>query len=114
MGSDGAPDEITGGTGPGGGTPCPDAPLSVQINRVVDGIRVALRGRCGGRDAGRLEYMLKDLVEGQGNRTVMFDATELVAVDADVDEVLSGVVAWATRRGTQVTVDRGRGSPPGA
>lgn len=73
--------------------------LSVGIGRALGTVVVTLRGSLDREDGPRLRAALRDLIEHQGNRTVVVDLHELKTLDLMGVRVFGIAAGWARRRG---------------
>ena len=93
-----------------GGTPRPAAPrheatdFSVVIGRTLGRVVVTVRGTLDAAAARPLEWLLRDLVENQGNRSVSIDLRHAPCPDPLVSDVLGAVAASAEQRGGSLSV----------
>ncbi len=83
---------------------------ALRIARDGTAIRLTWRGRLSRGDIERLDDILADLVEGQGNLSLTVDLPDVALVDVHLLEVLIGCEQrLATRSGT-LAVSTGVGS----
>jgi len=72
--------------------------LSVRFSRVSGTVVVSLGGVLDDSAAGRLRHLLLDVIEGQGNLSVVFDVGGLRMIGAHGEAVLGEAQARVQRR----------------
>jgi hypothetical protein len=77
--------------------------VSIEIRRAGAVIVVTARGQLNRRGESLLDHLLGDLVVGQGNRTVIVDATSLAMADS-AGRLFGRLGATAAAQGGQFTV----------
>ncbi len=106
-----------GGSGSDKGDACPwPSGVSVAIGRALGTVVVTVRGTLEDCAAEPLGRVLGDLVDNQGNRTVVIDLRGASGVSAAVREVLAAVDASARGRGSRLCLhgcEDGRAVPEG-
>ena len=77
------------------------SPLSFAIRRVAGKIVVTVRGEVDRSGVEGLAGVLRDLIDNQGNGTVVVDLRHVAGVDPSLAEVFSAASAWARRHGAK-------------
>ena len=80
------------------------AQSGIFVSRYQGTVLVAIHGDLDGPRAGDVGYMLADLIDGQGNRSVMVDLRAATATDPKWLSVFDDAVARAGRRGATLTL----------
>ena len=78
--------------------------LSFAIRRVGGGVVVTVRGDVDRDGVEDLTGVLRDLIDNQGNGTVVVDLRYVAGVDASLADVFSAASAWARRHGARFGV----------
>lgn len=80
----------------------------IVVSRFHGTVVVTIHGDLDGLRAGDLGYMLADLVDGQGNRSIIVDLHDATALDPRWLSVFTDAAARAARRGATLTL---KGAP---
>jgi anti-anti-sigma factor len=88
----------------------PPARFSFAVSRDRSGVRVALSGELDQSHVERLTPVLRDLIDDQGNGTVVVDLRDVSGVDPEALELFSTASGWARRHGTSLRLE---GPPEG-
>ena len=78
--------------------------LSFAIRRVGGRVVVTVRGEVDRTGADCLAEILRDLIDNQGNGTVVVDLRYVAGVDPSLAEVFSAASDWARRHGARFGV----------
>lgn len=76
----------------------------IVVSRYQGTVVVTIHGDLDGPRAGDLGYMLADLIDGQGNRSIIVDLHDATAVDPRWLSVFTDAVARACRRGATLSL----------
>lgn len=76
----------------------------IAVSRYQGMVVVAIHGDLDGLRAGDLGYMLADLIDGQGNRSIIVDLNDATADDPQWLSVFDDAMARAGRRGATVVL----------
>lgn len=79
-------------------------PLNLAVTRVLGAVVVTVHGDLDVDGAERLGHTLVDLIENQGNRSVVVDLRDVGVADADAVGVLEVACGMARRRGAELTL----------
>lgn len=79
-------------------------PLHLAVTRGVRAVVVTVEGGLDVDGAERLGHTLVDLIENQGNRSVVVDLRDVGVPDADAVRVLEMACSMARRRGAELTL----------
>jgi len=71
----------------------------IVVSRYQGTVVVSIHGDLDGPRAADLDYMLADLIDGQGNRSVIVDLRDATAMDPQWLSLFTDAVARAGRRG---------------
>lgn len=82
----------------------------IGVSRYQGTVVVTIHGDLDGLRAGDLGYMLADLIDGQGNRSIIVDLHDATALDPRWLSVFTDAMARARRRGATLTLQ----NPPAA
>jgi anti-anti-sigma factor len=77
--------------------------FALVVSRAMGVVVVTAHGHLGASEAGVLEAVLVDLIEGQGNLKVVVDFRDVSGLDPSSLEVLVAATAAAAQRGGQLT-----------
>lgn len=77
----------------------------IVVSRYQGTVVVTIHGDLDGRRSGDLAYMLADLIDGQGNRSIIVDLRDATATDPQWLSVFTDAAARACQRGTVLTLD---------
>lgn len=80
----------------------------IGVSRYHGTVVVTIHGDLDGLRAGDLGYMLADLIDGQGNRSIIVDLHDATALDPRWLSVFTDAVARAARRGASLSL---KGAP---
>ena len=76
----------------------------IIVSRYQGTVVLAIHGDIDGPRAGDLGYLLADLIDGQGNRSVIVDLRDATAIDRKWLSVFDDAAARAGRRGAALTL----------
>ena len=77
----------------------------IVVSRYQGTVVVAIHGDLDGPRAGDLGYLLADLIDGQGNRSVVVGLRDATAIDPQWLSVFDDSVARAGRRGATLALN---------
>jgi anti-anti-sigma regulatory factor len=77
----------------------------IVVSRFHGTVVVTIHGDLDGPRAGDMGYMLADLIDGQGNRSVIVDLRDATAIDPQWLSVFDDAVARAGRRGASLKLN---------
>lgn len=80
----------------------------IGVSRYHATVVVTIHGDLDGLRVGDLGYMLADLIDGQGNRSIIVDLHDATALDPRWLSVFTDAVARAARRGASLSL---KGAP---
>jgi anti-anti-sigma factor len=89
----------------GGDAPVPITPCQIRIARSAGTVVVTVRGEIDAEKAADLGGILADLIDGQGNLSIVVDLQEASATDPDCLWILTEAAERAHRRGASLKVD---------
>ena len=89
-------------------TPATSASSSfwVSFARLDGQVRVSVSGDLDGRSAEQLRDALFDLIEGQGNLSIVLDLAGVTFIDSSGLEALTLALSWTRSRGGTMTLAR--------
>lgn len=76
----------------------------IVVSRFQGTVVVGIHGDLDGMRAGDLGYLLADLIDGQGNRTIIVDLRDATALDPQWLSVFDDAAARARRRGATLVL----------
>jgi anti-anti-sigma regulatory factor len=77
----------------------------IAVSRYQGTVVVSIHGDLDGPRCGDLGYMLADLIDGQGNRSIIIDLRDATATDPQRLTVFTDAAARARRRGAVLRLD---------
>ena len=100
---------VRAGTGQGSigaGAGVPERPWSgIVVGRFQGTVVVTVHGDLDARRASDLDYVLADLIDGQGNKSLAIDLRDATATDAQWLTVFTDAAARACQRGAVLALD---------
>jgi anti-sigma B factor antagonist len=80
--------------------------FSLSFARLDGQVRVSVSGDLDGRSAEQLRDALFDLIEGQGNLSIVLDLAGVTFIDSRGLEALTLALSWTRSRGGTITLAR--------
>jgi anti-sigma B factor antagonist len=82
----------------------PGGDLSLRFSRVNDAVVVVVSGDLDAGTAALLRDRVRDVIEGQGNLSVILDVSDMTFIDSSGLSVLLEIHRWAHDRGGALVV----------